>query len=317
MYSVDMDQEIPPAALRIGELSHRLGVSDHVLRAWERRYGLLKPVRSPGGYRLYSGADERRIRRMQAHLAAGLSAAEAARAALSEETAARDAPDAEGLNDRDGLAGAALALARSLDQLDEPGAQAALDRLLAGFTIEKVLRDVVLPYLHDLGERWEQGKVSIAREHFASNLLRGRLASIARGWGNGHGPRALLACAPGEQHDLALLAFGIVLHRCGWRVEYLGASTPIGELVRIAAEVHPDLAVVAAAAPERFDGLTADLARLARLAPLAIAGAGATPALADAAGARLLAADPVTEAERMPPPAARASWTGQPAEPHT
>jgi len=70
--------------LRIGELSRRLGVSDHVLRAWETRYGLLQPVRSPGGFRLYSAADEARIRRMQAYLAEGLSAAEAARAALGD-----------------------------------------------------------------------------------------------------------------------------------------------------------------------------------------------------------------------------------------
>jgi MerR family transcriptional regulator, light-induced transcriptional regulator len=66
--------------LRIGELSRRVGVSDHLLRAWESRYGLLQPVRSPGGFRLYSEADEPRIRTMQAYLAEGLSAAEAARA---------------------------------------------------------------------------------------------------------------------------------------------------------------------------------------------------------------------------------------------
>jgi len=64
--------------LRIGELSRRLGVTDHALRAWESRYGLLQPVRSAGGFRLYSAADEWRIRQMQAHLAEGLSAAEAA-----------------------------------------------------------------------------------------------------------------------------------------------------------------------------------------------------------------------------------------------
>src|SRR6476619_847879 len=69
---------------RIGELSRRVGVSDHVLRAWETRYGLLRPSRSTGGYRLYSDADADRIRRMQAHLSAGLSAAEAAQAVLAE-----------------------------------------------------------------------------------------------------------------------------------------------------------------------------------------------------------------------------------------
>src|SRR6059058_642031 len=73
--------------LRIGELSRRVGVSDHLLRAWETRYGLLHPVRSTGGYRLYSERDADRIRRMQGYLAAGLSAAEAAQAVLAETEA--------------------------------------------------------------------------------------------------------------------------------------------------------------------------------------------------------------------------------------
>jgi len=296
-----MDQETSSAVLRIGELARRVGVSDHVLRAWERRYGLLRPVRSPGGYRLYSDADERRIRRMQAHLAAGLSAAEAARAALSEKWPGPPPAASAGSADGTGLAAPAQDLAESLDRLDEPGAQAALDRLLADFTMETVLRDAVLPYLHNLGDRWESGQVSIAGEHFASNLLRGRLAGLARGWGYGHGPRAVLACPPGEQHDLPLLMFGIVLHRCGWRVEYLGASTPIAELAHTAVQTSADRAVLAATVKEHFDGLTDDLARLARQVPLALAGAGATQALADATGARLLTGDPVTEAQHLLP----------------
>ena len=83
-----MDTPDGSPVLRIGELSRRLGVSDHVLRAWESRYGLLQPVRSAGGFRLYSEADESRVRRMQAHLARGLSAAEAARAVLEEDSGA-------------------------------------------------------------------------------------------------------------------------------------------------------------------------------------------------------------------------------------
>jgi MerR family transcriptional regulator, light-induced transcriptional regulator len=297
-----MDQEIPSAMVRIGELSRRVELSEHVLRAWERRYGLLRPLRSPGGYRLYSDADERRVRRMQAHLAAGLSAAEAARAALNEERPGLPPPAGTRSADA-GLAGSAKDLARSLDRLDEPGAQAALDRLLADFTVETVLRDALLPYLRDLGDRWECGQVSIAGEHFASNLLRGRLAGLARGWGYGHGPRAVLACPPGEQHDLPLLMFGIVLHRCGWRVDYLGASTPVAELAGTALEDGADVVVVAATVKEHFDRITDDLAQLARQVPLAMGGAGATQALADATGGRLLTADPVTEAQRLLPPA--------------
>src|SRR5438046_10622850 len=80
-----MDQQTPSPMVRIGELGRRLGVSDHVLRAWERRYGLLRPVRTTGGFRLYSEADLDRVRRMQAYLAQGLSAAQAARAAIDGE----------------------------------------------------------------------------------------------------------------------------------------------------------------------------------------------------------------------------------------
>jgi DNA-binding transcriptional MerR regulator len=288
------------AKVRIGELSRRLGVSDHVLRAWERRYGVLRPARSPGGYRLYSQSDEIRLRRMQAHLARGMSAAEAARAALSE--APDQARQEEGGALSHGLAATAHALAQSLDDLDEPSAQAVLDRLLADFTVETVLREVVMPYLHDLGERWAQGRTTVWGEHFASNLLRGRLASLARGWGDGHGPRAILACAPGEQHDIGLMAFGLVLHRSGWRVNYIGADTPIRDFAHAVLESCPDLAVLVAVAPGRFHGLTADLSRLAAAVPLALAGAGATQTLARDTGARLLTGDPVTEAQWMREP---------------
>jgi len=291
-----------PAVLRIGELSRRLGVSDHVLRAWERRYGLLRPVRSTGGFRLYSEADLDRVRRMQAHLAQGLSAAEAARAAIDEDRPAPLPEDTGDLAHHDGLADAVEALTLALDEFDEPTAHAVIDRLLSTLTVETVLRDVVLPYLHDLGERWQQATVSVAQEHFATNVIRGRLASLGRGWGHGHGPRAVLACVPGELHDLALLAFGIVLNRNGWRIEYFGANTPIEDLIRLAGVNRPDLVVLAATRPERFDGLAEDLTRLAQLAPLALAGAGADREAADAVGADLLTEDPVTAAEHMPPP---------------
>jgi DNA-binding transcriptional MerR regulator len=295
----------PPALLRIGEISRRLGVSDHVLRAWERRYGLLRPVRSSGGFRLYSEADLDRVRRMQAHLAQGLSAAEAARAAMADGWPDGSAAAGGRTGPDDGLATVTRALTVSMDQFDEPAAHAVLDQLLGTLTVESVLRDVLLPYLRELGERWERGEVSVAQEHFASNLIRGRLASLGRGWGNGRGPRAVLACVPGELHDIALLAFGIVLNRNGWRIEYLGASTPVDDLVGMVGAHPPDLVVLAAAAPERLEGLEQDLRRLGRLAPLALAGAGATRATADAVGAHLLTDDPVTAAERVSRPGRR------------
>jgi DNA-binding transcriptional MerR regulator len=295
-----MDNPDGSSMLRIGELSRRLGVSDHVLRAWESRYGLLQPVRSAGGFRLYSEADESRVRRMQAHLARGLSAAEAARAVLGEDTRAGADPGRAAGPGR-AAPGSELpgALRQAFDAFDEPAAQAVLDRLMSDLSLTAVLRDVVMPYLTELGERWERGTASVAQEHFASNVIRGRLAGLARGWGNGHGPRAVLACPPGELHDLALLVFGIVLNRNGWRIDYLGMNTPVEELTRTADARRPDLIVLAMTLPENLEPHAAQLTALARRAPLALAGPGATAQLAAAVGARLLSGDPVTEAENI------------------
>ena len=279
--------------LRIGELSRRVGVSPELLRAWELRYGLLQPSRSPGGFRLYSSVDQERIKRMRAFQTQGLSAAEAARHAL-ESTAPANTPagDGEVALDRDPLA-------QALERFDEPAAQEAFDRALSAVSIESLLRDLVIPYLHDLGERWEAGTASVAQEHFASNFLRGRLLGLARGWGQGGGPLAILACAPGELHDLPLIAFGLALRAHGWRIAFLGPDTPLGTLADTAAKLEPRLVVVSATSAQRLARVRDELATLAGSTPLALAGAGATNALAESVGADRLAGDPVTEADRV------------------
>ena len=133
---------------------------------------------------------------MRDHLGCGLSAAEAAQATLHDDDAGGVAvPAAAGE-----LAGA---LRQAFDAFDEPAAQAILDRLVSDLSVTAVMSEIVLPYLAELGDRWERGDASIAQEHFASDLIRGRLAGLARGWGDGRGPRAVLACPPGERHDLA------------------------------------------------------------------------------------------------------------------
>jgi MerR family transcriptional regulator, light-induced transcriptional regulator len=313
--------EREPGYLRIGELARRTGVSPELLRAWERRYGLLRPARTQGGYRLYTAADEARIRSMRAYLARGVAAAEAARLALDAEaqaTSAQTAPDDAETPGRAAdastpaappaeaaplprplLRAAASDLAGALDRFEEAEAHDVLDRLLAAYQAETVLRDLLTPYLHDLGERWARGDVSVAQEHFASNLLRGRLLGLARGWGQGRGPSALLACPPGEQHELGLLAFGITLHRRGWRIVYLGPDTPIASIRDAAAGVAPDLVVLAATVPGPLVAHADAIAALARQTLVALGGAGATAELASRTKARLLDQDPVSAAERL------------------
>ena len=187
----------------------------------------------------------------------------------------------------------ALQLRTTLDRFDEAGAQAALDALFGTFTVETVLGAVILPYLVDLGERWSSGEATVAQEHFASNLIRGRLLGIGRGWDSGEGPRAVLACAPGELHDLGLIAFGLTLNRKGWRITYLGPDTPVESLVDTAGRLEPDLVVVAATSKRRLTPLVDALTALSRTTRVAVAGSGAA---AGVDGLQTLSEDPVTAA---------------------
>jgi len=274
---------------RIGELSRRSGVSPDLLRAWERRYGLLSPSRSAGGLRLYSEEDLLRVRAMQQQLATGLAAAEAAAVATSQQTIEPPAND---------TARARRELGAALLGFDEARAHAALDALISRFSLDAVLAEVIVPYLHDLGKQWEQGEISVAQEHFASSLLRGRLLGLGRGWGQGHGPTALLACAPGEQHDLGLIAFGLALRARGWRVLYLGADTPLQSLEEAARSARPDCVVISAVDPRRLDATRKGLIDLAREYRIVVGGAATTRA--DFGEDILTLTDsPVEEAERL------------------
>ena len=283
--------------VRIGELSRRVGVTPEVLRAWERRYGITSPTRTEGGFRLYDEDDERRIRRMLQHLEHGLSAAEAARLARAERPARTD--PGVGTDDGSGPPTAAALgeqLRQTLDGFDDVGAHAVLDRLLGSCPLESVLREAILPYLHELGERWAHAEASVAQEHFATALLRGRLLALARDWGRGRGPHALLACVPGDQHDLGLICFGLALRAHGWRITYLGADTPLPTLIETADLLQPALVVVSAAIPELAQSALGGLRELACVAPLALAGRGTDASIAETVSARWLNEDPVAAA---------------------
>ena len=180
-----------PARLRIGELSRRTGVRTDTLRAWERRYGLLRPERSDGGFRLYGPEDEQRVIRMKTLIDSGVSAAEAARLAL--ESSAPGVAAATGGAAVWALDVQAERLRLALERFEEAEANTLLDEALAGLTVETVADHIVLPAMRAIGERWESGEVSVAQEHFATGVLRGRMLSVARNWGAGS---ALVHCSP-------------------------------------------------------------------------------------------------------------------------
>jgi DNA-binding transcriptional MerR regulator len=237
---------------RIGELARRTGTSADLLRAWERRYGLLRPQRTNGGFRLYGEEDAARVERMRNGLSQGLAAAEAAEAAIAPVERSEE-------------------LLPALLRFDGQRAHDLLDDLFARLSFEGVLRESIQPVLREIGERWSRGEVTIAQEHFASNLLRGRLLALMPRWDQGIGPRALLACAPGDLHDLPLVTFGLALRARGWRIVFLGADTPL-EVVRSTAALEQPELVVLASSSLREPAPVAELAAIAAISPLALAG---------------------------------------------
>lgn len=293
-----MDHKADQPFLRIGELSRRVGVSEHLLRAWELRYGLMSPARSEGGYRLYTLTDESRVNRMLDYLSQGLAAAQAAHAARVEFERASGESSSIGIEKID-LGAACILLKERLDHLDEPGAQSVLDRIFASHSVESVFREVLLPYLDEMGSRWETQSLTVAQEHFASNILRGRLAQLARGWGEGKGPTALLACAPGEGHEFALMISGIVLHRAGWAITYLGTDTPMIDVIDVATQTRPKLVLMSSTVSDRFSQVIPQLRHISSLTSLVLAGKGALTSIAEQCRATIYLGDAVSAAEEF------------------
>jgi DNA-binding transcriptional MerR regulator len=278
--------------VRIGELSRRTGTGVPLLRAWETRYGLLNPRRSEGGFRLYSADDEARVLKMRHHIAQGVAAAEAARLVQQE----LDSGPTSATVGRD-----LVALRSAFHGYDEAAAEAALNRLAATFGIEMFLSHVILPYLRELGDRWERGDVSIAEEHFTTGILRARMVDLTAELKPGTGPLVVLACPEAELHDLPLIALALALRARGGRVVVLGANMPVTGIAAAADRLEPDLVVVSATLREPASRSLRRLATLARRHRVVVAGAGFDEAMAARAGAEYLADDPVSAAQRILP----------------
>lgn len=287
---------MPDPLLRIGELARRTDLSPDLIRAWERRYDLLRPTRSDGGFRLYSADDISRLRLMQRYLALGIPTAQAAGLVHRVQTAAFDANPGVPPGD---IRTALRVLRESLENFDDAPADRTLERLLGVFAPGAVLRDIILPYLRELGERWECGEATIAQEHFASSFLEGWMLTMARGWSRSGPYRAVLACAPGERHVLGLIAFGLALRDLGWRVTYLGADAPVRAVEYAADAVTAHVVVLSAALPGTFAAVSDEIRALARTHAVAVGGPGVAGNRSDWLASRTLPADPLVAAHAL------------------
>jgi methanogenic corrinoid protein MtbC1 len=186
--------------------------------------------------------------------------------------------------------------------LDDLAFDSAWHDAVTRLGIVVAVREVLLPYLRMLGEQWEQGSRSVAHEHFASGLSREHLL---RAIGADRAPEidgrpsVLLACPPGERHDLGPLAFATLLHDAGWRVEFLGADTPLVTLARACQLAKPDLVVVSGTRTTVLEARTSAWRRLAEDTVVVLGGAGATPDLCATTGLTCLDPDVLVALEQV------------------
>jgi len=257
-----------PGGLNIAALARRTGVPPDTLRKWEQRYRILLPDRTAGGQRRYSERDVARVEWLRERLEQGYRIGEAARllGTIGVEPA-RSAGDH----------------VRSLiDAMGEPTELGIrLDQSFALLGVDQTLAEVIQPLLRTIGERWERGELNVADEHLVSEAVRSRLGHLLADAGGGVHGVAVLACAPGEHHELGLMMVAIALRRDGWKVAYLGADTPVRDALALADRLSARVVGVSLASEERAAGLEA---LTDGGTALVVGGAGASPALANELG---------------------------------
>jgi DNA-binding transcriptional MerR regulator len=233
------------------------GLKPELLRAWERRYEVVEPLRTPGGTRRYRAEDVERLRLLKAAVDAGHRIGQLA--GLDDEEIERRVArrEAGGANSLDEILSA-------LDRLDAPETHRLLAVSLAVLGPVRFAREVALPLVREVGARWADGRMDVASEHLATYVLRSLLGSAMQpAVASLVGPRILFTTPPGERHELGLQMAALAAMGAGANPIYLGAELPLEDLLAAAARAEPAvvaLGIVAlAAAPRALRAIRAGL----------------------------------------------------------
>lgn len=234
------------------------GLPQATLRAWERRYGVVAPDRTPGGYRLYSESDIALLRWLKARTGEGMTISKALALRHSQETEPRARePEAE-VSATSRLDLSALRLATALSNFDESSADQVLAETFAAYGIEIASERVIAPVVRQIGEHRHDGKASAAAEHFASNYLCRKLELlISAGRHHEGGELIVLGCAPNDWHELELLTINLLLQRRGYDVIYLGQNVPVAQFTDEMRRLAPALVIISATTENSIAGVRA------------------------------------------------------------
>ncbi|GGC87096.1 MerR family transcriptional regulator [Thalassobacillus devorans] len=219
----------------IKAVSNMLGIQPGTLRAWERRYQIIRPVRNNAGHRLYTDHHVRILKWLIAKVDHGFTISQAV--SLYENNQGETLNEPETGQDNE-LEKKSSELLEALLSFDERTAQQHLDYAFSLYTPEKVAIEIISPLLIKVGVLWEENKITSAHEHFASSFLRSRIGMLLLSIPAApYLPKAVLVCGPNEKHELGLLIFALFLKRKGYEVIYLGQSIADGDIQPILKEV--------------------------------------------------------------------------------
>jgi DNA-binding transcriptional MerR regulator len=211
----------------IRTVSSLTGVNPVTLRAWERRYGLIKPVRTPKGHRLYTMADVDLINQALALLEGGMSISQVGRVLLADKVKVK----ADQADSIDPWTAYQRRLLDAIVGFDDVGLNDIYSEVLSLYPVDIVTSKLTVPLLRELGWRWEKLQGSVAEEHFFSVFLRNKLgARFHHRSRDSRGVSLVAACMPEEQHEVGLLLFALAAIDRNYRVVLLGANTPLEEL---------------------------------------------------------------------------------------
>lgn len=256
----------------IHEVAALTGLSASRLRAWERRYAVVRPRRMANGYRAYTSEQVALLRAFARLVTEGERIGELAAAPPAEVLARADRRQI-GATPID-------AILDAVRRLDRDALTGLVRRQLALRGLGAFAAEVVCPLATAVGDEWALGRVSIGGEHLASEVVLQTLKE-AMVEGHGSGPLLIAACLPGERHEWGVVATLAQALERGWRIQYFGPDLPVDDLVEAAWRVRPRVIAFSVSEPDRcvaaIPALSAALTRLPEGAVGIIGGAGAEP----------------------------------------
>ncbi|MGF2616894.1 MerR family transcriptional regulator [Rossellomorea vietnamensis] len=235
----------------IKAISKMLGIQPGTLRAWERRYKMIAPVRNESGHRLYSEEHLKILKWLVSKVEQGFTISQAV-SLLDKQGLVEELESENPTGNR--LDGLTEELLQSLLKFDETKAHQLMNRAFSMYTIDKVVIDVLGTLLVRIGDLWEHNQITTAHEHFATAVLRARISTLMQTFPhNGLLPKVVAVCGPGEHHELGLLVFTLYVRRKGFEVIYLGASIKEEDIEVVIDIVQPRFLFLSCTMRENID----------------------------------------------------------------